>query len=83
MDAIKVRDTEKGEGRRDEAEGSCEGEIEREGVRRRKEEEICKGVEESESMVAIIHAGADLLLRTAYCPDKFSHRVAILRLESS
>lgn len=80
MDAIKVCDTAKGEGRKDEAEGSCEGEgeIEREGAQRR-EEENCNGVGESESMVAIIHAGADLLLRTAYCPDKFSHRVAILR----
>lgn len=27
---------------------------------------------------AICHAGADLLLRTAYCPDKFPHRVALL-----
>lgn len=25
--------------------------------------------------IAVIHAGADLFMRTAYCPDKFSHRV--------
>ena len=31
------------------------------------------------SMTAIIHAGADLFLRTAYCPDKFNHRVVFLR----
>ena len=30
-------------------------------------------------MTAIVHAGADLLLRTAYCPEKFSHRVVLLR----
>ena len=30
------------------------------------------------SITAICHAGADLMLRTAYCPDKFSHRVALL-----
>ena len=29
-------------------------------------------------LTAIAHAGADLLLRTAYCPDKFAHRVMIL-----
>jgi diaminopimelate decarboxylase len=27
-------------------------------------------------VTAIVHAGADLLLRAAYCPDKFPHRVA-------
>ena len=31
------------------------------------------------AMTAIVHAGADLLLRTAYCPDKFTHRVVLLR----
>ena len=35
-------------------------------------------VREKSRMTAITHAGADLLLRTAYCPDKFSHRVALL-----
>jgi hypothetical protein len=34
---------------------------------------------EAMKMTAIVHAGADLLLRTAYCPDKFSHRVVLLR----
>lgn len=34
---------------------------------------------EGGSITAIIHAGADLLLRTAYCPDKFSHRVVLLK----
>jgi diaminopimelate decarboxylase len=28
--------------------------------------------------IAITHAGADLMLRTAYCPDKFSHRLSLL-----
>ena len=28
--------------------------------------------------IAITHAGADLMLRTAYCPDKFSHRLELL-----
>eukprot|EP01038_Epipyxis_sp_PR26KG_P008732 gene8732-11798_t len=32
--------------------------------------------------VAIGHAGADVLLRTAYCPDKFSHRIALLNSSS-
>lgn len=27
---------------------------------------------------AVTHCGADLLLRTAYCPDKFSHRLVFL-----
>ncbi len=31
----------------------------------------CKG------QVAISHAGADLFLRTAYCPEKFSHRISL------
>jgi hypothetical protein len=34
---------------------------------------------EAMKMTAIVHAGADLLLRTAYCPEKFSHRVVLLR----
>lgn len=29
-------------------------------------------------LVAVVHAGADLFLRTAYCPDKFAHRVEII-----
>jgi hypothetical protein len=33
-------------------------------------------------MTAIVHAGADLLLRTAYCPDKFIHRVVLLNSSS-
>lgn len=28
-------------------------------------------------VMSIAHAGADLLLRTAYCPDKFKHRVSL------
>lgn len=34
---------------------------------------------EAMKMTAIVHTGADLLLRTAYCPDKFSHRVVLIR----
>jgi hypothetical protein len=33
-------------------------------------------------MTAIVHAGADLLLRTAYCPEKFIHRVVLLNSSS-
>ena len=33
---------------------------------------------EPRSVLAVIQAGADLLLRTCYCPDKFPHRVAFL-----
>jgi diaminopimelate decarboxylase len=32
----------------------------------------------SGNVTAIIHAGADLFLRTAYCPEKFHHRVHLL-----
>jgi diaminopimelate decarboxylase len=32
-------------------------------------------------ITAVGHAGADILLRTAYCPDKFSHRVVLLNSE--
>jgi hypothetical protein len=28
-------------------------------------------------LTAVVHVGADLLLRTAYCPDKFSHRFRV------
>lgn len=48
-----------------------EGGSRREGESRREDE--------GRSITAIIHAGADLLLRTAYCPDKFSHRVVLLK----
>ncbi len=34
-----------------------------------------------QQVTAICHAGADLLLRTAYCGDKFMHRVALLSEE--
>jgi len=30
------------------------------------------------SVTAVVQAGADLLLRTAYCPDKFPHRLVLL-----
>lgn len=30
------------------------------------------------NITAVVHAGADLLLRTAYCPDKFPHRIVLL-----
>lgn len=33
---------------------------------------------ETKLSIAITHAGADLMLRTAYCPDKFSHRLELL-----
>jgi hypothetical protein len=52
-------------GREKEGEGRREGGGRREG--------------EGGSITAIIHAGADLLLRTAYCPDKFFHRVVLLK----
>ena len=67
INAIKIFDEGEGKCRRNE----IEGRIGEEGSR----------AEESEgnSMIAIIHAGADLLLRTAYCPDKFSHRLVTLR----
>jgi diaminopimelate decarboxylase len=42
-----------------------------------KVEDTLKTVEVPQKITAIIHTGADLFLRTAYCPDKFSHRVAI------
>lgn len=32
----------------------------------------------NQMVLATVHAGADLLLRTAYCPDKFSHRLMLL-----
>lgn len=32
----------------------------------------------AELSIAITHAGADLMLRTAYCPEKFSHRLELL-----
>jgi len=36
---------------------------------------------ETQQVIAIGHAGADVLLRTAYCPDKFPHRVLLLNKE--
>jgi diaminopimelate decarboxylase len=33
--------------------------------------------ESCKQQIAISHAGADLFLRTAYCPHKFSHRIAL------
>ena len=38
-----------------------------------------QNIDNKDSMTAIIHAGADLLLRTAYAPDKFNHRVALIK----
>jgi diaminopimelate decarboxylase len=36
-----------------------------------------------EHVTAVTHAGADLLLRTAYCPEKFPHRLRLLSKEGS
>jgi hypothetical protein len=35
--------------------------------------------EEETTQTAICHTGADLLLRTAYAPNNFSHRLALLK----
>lgn len=45
-------------------------------------EDIITHVEDNKSHAEVItcitHAGADLALRTAYCPDKFPHRLSLL-----
>ena len=33
---------------------------------------------QGKNMLAVVQAGADLLLRTCYCPDKFPHRIMLL-----
>jgi len=43
---------------------------------REEEEEEVASVQRP-SVTAVTHVGADLLLRTAYCPDKFSHRISL------
>jgi diaminopimelate decarboxylase len=43
-----------------------------------KVEDTFENLEVPQSTTAIVHAGADLFLRTAYAPDKFSHRLQIL-----
>ena len=70
---------DKGEvkGREEEGEGRIEDVGRREGEGRRESDGRREG--EDGSISAIIHAGADLLLRTAYCPDKFPHRVVLLK----
>ena len=39
---------------------------------------VAAPTEEQEKYTVIIHAGADLLLRTAYCPATFKHRFALV-----
>jgi diaminopimelate decarboxylase len=38
----------------------------------------CQSIDQRQKLVAVTHAGADLFLRTAYCPEKFAHRIVLL-----
>jgi len=41
-------------------------------------EDVFPNLDKADSFTAIAHAGADLFLRTAYCPTKFVHRLSVL-----
>lgn len=45
------------------------------------EDILYSSINDTKLSIAITHAGADLMLRTAYCPDKFSHRLELLSNE--
>lgn len=38
---------------------------------------------EDRTQVAVVHTGADLFLRTAYCPDSFHHRIEVLDADNN